>query len=615
MQTRLTSVAMPMLQDTDLKLPEVELLSPWPLNSEFYGASAVAARYCGFKDPPKNPPGSWIHAWGPKQFLELGTPELYFGLCDLHGKNDYHWVGRLDEEDLLRRHGYKHAKAIGLPIVYVPQKDIVRRPGSLLVMPAHTGDDSTSEWNFEQYADEIAGIRSCFSDVWICIHPSCWEHGYWRDAFKKRGFRVVQGAYYRDRNALHRLYRLFSTFEYITTNAIGSHVAYAASLGAKVSIYGSYADLGDESYNNIPEYKPYIQQWQWARAEATVRQYYPELFCHPMEAKQRIDWGRYEVGFDNKVTPAELRSLFGWTLQARLTEGLARRISNRARACFDLVVPYRLGQQLRHRARMKRDADYRRSYEMSREVERLERMSSYTDTSTNLLGKNFELVDAKSFLAQYKAIFQQQVYRFETSKEAPLIIDGGANVGLSVLYFKRSFPKARIIAFEPDPDLFQVLSKNCVNFKLENVELIPKALWTREGIVTFDREGADAGRVVSDTNSLQAVDVAACRLRDYLDQEIDLLKLDLEGAEPEVLVDCADALGTVQKIVVEYHSFKEQPQKLHLITQILHDAGFRLHVNTSLAASQPLWWRQELKGMDMRLYVYGFRPRSASAES
>ena len=44
------------------------------------------------------------------------------------------------------------------------------------------------------------------------------------------------------------------------------------------------------------------------------------------------------------------------------------------------------------------------------------------------------------------------------------------------------------------------------------------------------------------------------------------------------------------------------------LTQTLHEAGFRLHVTGGLVSPQPLWWRQVNKGMDMRLYVYGFRP-------
>ena len=128
-------------------------------------------------------------------------------------------------------------------------------------MPAHSSEDTTSEWKFEEYAEEMARIRASFSEVWVCIHPSCWEHGYWVDAFKKRGFPLVQGALYTDRNALERLARLFSSFEYVTTNTMGSHIAYAAYWGAKVSLYGSYADLENANYNNVEEYQAMLKAW------------------------------------------------------------------------------------------------------------------------------------------------------------------------------------------------------------------------------------------------------------------------------------------------------------------------------------------------------------------
>lgn len=593
------------LVGADLDLPPVEILPSCSMNVEFYGASYAAARYCGYPAPPQRPCGSWMHGWGPKQWLEFDDPMLYFGPVDLKDKTEYHWVARQDEEDLLRRHGYTKARAIGMPIVYVRSKQVVRRPASLLVMPAHSSDDTTGDWKMEEYAEEVARIRPSFSEVWVCIHPSCWEHGYWVDAFKRRGFPLVQGALYTDRNALERMHRLFSTFEYVTTNSTGSHIAYAAYAGAKVSLYGSFAELGSADLNDIPEKVPYKDRWTWAYSEKTMRRYYPELFCHPLEARQRIDWARYELGFDKRVTPAELRTLFGWTAGGRLaqrTRRLARSTAQKAAACFSAAIPYRFV----HRAKMKRDSEYRRKHEIHAELERLERLPRYTPTASNLLDGRFELVDAKSFLAQYKAIFGQQIYRFDCRKEEPLIIDGGANVGLSVLYFKRAFPKSRIIAFEPDPEIFQVLVKNCGACQLRKVELIPRALWTQETTARFNREGADAGHLV-DADFVQAVDVPSCRLRDYLHQEVDLLKLDIEGAEVDVLLDCANALDHVAKIVVEYHSLKDQPQRLHVLTEVLHDAGFRLHLGTGLVSPQPLWWRQVNKGMDMRLYVYGFR--------
>jgi len=76
------------------------------------------------------------------------------------------------------------------------------------------------------------------------------------------------------------------------------------------------------------------------------------------------------------------------------------------------------------------------------------------------LGKPFEIVDGLSFVLMYRDIFEQHSYRFRTNEQKPYIIDGGANVGLSVLYFKELYPRSQIVAFEPDDDIFSVLERN-----------------------------------------------------------------------------------------------------------------------------------------------------------
>src|SRR5438046_331206 len=108
-----------LLQPPHLDLPDVQILPSCSVNCEFYGASFVSARHFGFDHPPTIPRGYWTHGWSPKQWIEFDDPMLVYGVVDLKGKNDYYWVGRRDEEDLMLRHGYNNVKAIGLPIIYV----------------------------------------------------------------------------------------------------------------------------------------------------------------------------------------------------------------------------------------------------------------------------------------------------------------------------------------------------------------------------------------------------------------------------------------------------------------------------------------------------------------
>jgi FkbM family methyltransferase len=208
----------------------------------------------------------------------------------------------------------------------------------------------------------------------------------------------------------------------------------------------------------------------------------------------------------------------------------------------------------------------------------------------------------------YEDLIVREAYRFEADRNEPLIIDGGANIGVSTIFFKKAYPQSRIIAFEPDPEIFKILEENCNAFSLSGVELIQKALWLSDGFLQFKREGSDAGRVARTSDDGDVIEVPACRLRPYLDEEVDLLKLDIEGAETAVLHDCSDLLSNVRHLFVEYHSFADAPQTLRTICELLNEAGFRLHIQSPMSSRQPFVHRDVYLGMDLQLNIFAFRP-------
>ena len=206
----------------------------------------------------------------------------------------------------------------------------------------------------------------------------------------------------------------------------------------------------------------------------------------------------------------------------------------------------------------------------------------------------------------YTEIFEREIYRFRSKTEQPYIIDCGANIGLSVSYFKQHYPQARILAFEADETIFGVLSRNVARLGYQNVELVCRAVWNSETSLNFMNEGADGGRLSGPSDAKDNV-VKTIRLRDYLQGPVDFLKLDIEGAETDVLEDCADVLGNVDCMFVEYHSFAERPQTLHKLTSILAAAGYRLHIHPENASPQPFLSREVYGGMDLQLNVFAFR--------
>ena len=242
-----------------------------------------------------------------------------------------------------------------------------------------------------------------------------------------------------------------------------------------------------------------------------------------------------------------------------------------------------------------------------REVARLRAEPRYVSGTSDLTGEELEYVDALSFFNIYYEVFKRGIYRFHSEKTAPTILDCGANIGLSVLYFKRLFPDANIVAFEPDPDVFGVLERNVARAGLSAVQLEKSAVWTCRGELTFMREGADGGRVTAiDPASARQV-VKAVRLLDYLDRDVDLLKIDIEGAELEVLQDCAEGLGKVKALFVEYHSFEGTEQRLPELLLTLRNAGFRVFCDQPNHVQQPLWEIRPYLGMDFQLNIYAFR--------
>ncbi len=260
--------------------------------------------------------------------------------------------------------------------------------------------------------------------------------------------------------------------------------------------------------------------------------------------------------------------------------------------------------KLKHIVKLLLQTEYRR-YNLA--LETLFNTPRYTNSSTNLLGTEIELVDAASFLFMYGEIFKQEIYKFKAKHEQPKIIDCGANIGLSIIYFKQLYPNSQIIGFEPDVKVFKLLQKNIQTWGLSQVEIVKKAVWNSETTLEFMSEGADGGRINQLETDKETYQVQTVRLRDYLNEKVDFLKLDIEGAETEVIKDCQDLLKNVQNLFVEYHSFVNQPQTLATLVDSLSKANFRLHIHTPMTSPQPFCCRNVYLDMDMQLNIFAFR--------
>lgn len=240
-----------------------------------------------------------------------------------------------------------------------------------------------------------------------------------------------------------------------------------------------------------------------------------------------------------------------------------------------------------------------------RELARLEALPRYQRAVTDVTGRRLELVDGPSFVWTYHEIYKEEIYAFRARHPAPYIVDGGANIGLSVLYFKQLYPESEIVAFEPDPPIFAVLERNLAVAGVGGVRLVAGALWSSETTLAFHAEGADGGHLSAESEA--TIRVKTVCLSDYLDRPVDLLKLDIEGAETEVLLAAANQLAQVERVYVEYHSRVGERQTLPELLRVLRDSGFRLHVLPCGVSPRPFLAQRNYHGLDLQLHVFGVR--------
>jgi FkbM family methyltransferase len=241
------------------------------------------------------------------------------------------------------------------------------------------------------------------------------------------------------------------------------------------------------------------------------------------------------------------------------------------------------------------------------ELKRLRRLPRYSPVETKVYDKKISVNDACTLIGDVRGILQKGVYNFSTRHSTPVIIDCGANIGMSVLYFKKLYPRAKVLAFEPDPELFALLSKNIASFGFDNVSLEQKAVWVDDMGVSFQLEGGHSGTIVeTDNEGKNIVSVPSVRLKDVLDafEYVDMLKVDIEGAENAVILDCGDVLGKCDHVFIEYHSRNSESQHLHSILGLFHEMGYRYHVQGAFTRNQPFVDTKCLVGMDLQLNLF-----------
>lgn len=182
---------------------------------------------------------------------------------------------------------------------------------------------------------------------------------------------------------------------------------------------------------------------------------------------------------------------------------------------------------------------------------------------TKLLPHSIYFRSNTTDISIYRQIFVNCEYDFPVAIEPKFIVDAGANVGYSAIYLSRKFPGAKIVAIEPEPTNFDLLCRNVAPYK--NIVPIKKALWHNcDGVDLFSPPSGKTGAqkdgfhvalgcdVGSNTFKVESISIDEI-LRSFGVDTIDILKIDVEGAERDIFAHSQTWIDRVSIIASEMH--------------------------------------------------------------
>ena len=168
---------------------------------------------------------------------------------------------------------------------------------------------------------------------------------------------------------------------------------------------------------------------------------------------------------------------------------------------------------------------------------------TYNDYDLSILARYSDLIDS------YENILSQN--------KVPLIIDCGANIGLSAFYFSREFPNAKIVAVEPEKNNFLMMKQNCDG--LGNVEILNNAIGSSDGFANIESKDAENNsfrtfRNLKGDGEIEVVSVNSI-LSDNKDLVPFIIKIDIEGFEEDLFSANTEWVGKFLLLIIETHDW------------------------------------------------------------
>ncbi|SDR64032.1 methyltransferase, FkbM family [Rhizobiales bacterium GAS113] len=180
-------------------------------------------------------------------------------------------------------------------------------------------------------------------------------------------------------------------------------------------------------------------------------------------------------------------------------------------------------------------------------------------------------------------IIREEYAKFLPHWEPLQMIDAGAFIGDTSAYFLSKYPTLSVIALEPEPENLALARRNLAPYG-NRIKLIPMALSGRAGVRAF--VGGSVGGSLGSHGLMVEVTTVPDVLSMVQGGKLDILKMDVEGAELEIFLESPQSwLPQVDLIIAELHG----PATTQTVVNILHKSGFGLRVHRSLSFFRRGW--------------------------
>lgn len=172
-----------------------------------------------------------------------------------------------------------------------------------------------------------------------------------------------------------------------------------------------------------------------------------------------------------------------------------------------------------------------------------------------------------------------------------IVIDLGAHIGAFAVYAAQKAAQGKVYAYEPEPENFKLLKENKSLNDLANLQVFSIAVMGKSGKVKLfvEHDITSINTVLENDNPMykQAITVPATTLKEIIKDnkivEIDFLKIDVEGAEYDILLNTPHSVfNKIRKISLEYHDHFNHGHNVKELERYLQQQGFKTKVDNTL---------------------------------